>query len=84
MNRVKIAKHVIEVLNSRMTIPRDMFKIEEETKFTDLGFDSLDMLEVAFFLEEDFDININISDLRDVVTVADLVDYISAQKGIIK
>lgn len=46
---------------------------------TDLGMDSLDLVELIMAVEEEYDIQIPDEDLKDIVTVENLVDYIAAQ-----
>lgn len=50
--------------------------VEPETKFTALGADSLDMLEIAMSLEEDFGIHIADDDMDDITTVQQCVDKV--------
>lgn len=47
-------------------------KLEE-----DLGVDSLDFLEVIFVIEEEFDIDIPDKDAGKLVTVQDIVTYVT-------
>lgn len=48
-----------------------------KTKFVeDLGADSLDIMELAMSLDEQYDINIPDNDLREFKTVSDVINYI--------
>ena len=47
----------------------------------DLGLDSFGSVEVAFELEEKFDLKIPDADLYEAKTVKNIVDYIATQKG---
>lgn len=42
----------------------------------DLGYDSLDMVEVAMYLEDEFSIRIPEEDIRPLAKVGDYIDYI--------
>ena len=49
----------------------------EASFIDDLGADSLDIVELVMALEEEFDIEIPDADAEKVVTVGDVVDYIT-------
>ena len=49
----------------------------EASFIDDLGADSLDIVELVMAIEEEFDIEIPDSDAEKVVTVGDVVDYIT-------
>lgn len=52
--------------------------ISMETKFEDLGLDSLDMVDLVMALEDEFDIEIEVE--KDLLTVRDLVELIDDLK----
>jgi acyl carrier protein len=49
-------------------------QIDADSTFESLHIDSLDMVEIAMDIEDEF--NISIEDADDLKTVGDLVDYI--------
>ena len=51
----------------------------EASFIDDLGADSLDIVELVMAIEEEFDIEIPDSDAEKVVTVGDVVDYITKE-----
>ena len=51
-------------------------KITMETVITDLGADSLDVMQIIMGIEEKFDIEIADEDAKDIVTVKDAVEKI--------
>jgi acyl carrier protein len=53
-------------------------QIEMNSKFDDLGLDSLDMVDLVMLLETEFDIEIEIDEKLE--TVADLVELIDSIK----
>ena len=70
---------VIEILSKQLRI--DASKITEKTNIaSDLGADSLDLVEVLMSLEEEFNISIPDEAIPSIVTVGDLVNYIDAHK----
>jgi acyl carrier protein len=57
----------------------DEAKLTSEAKFvTDLGVDSLNLVELALALEEEFDIDIPDEDAEKIKTVGECVAYIEA------
>lgn len=54
-------------------------RIETTTRLEDLNGDSLDLFEVTFELEQEFDITLSDDALERVVTVADLIAAIPGQ-----
>ena len=75
----EIEATVKEVLAKQLTM--DAGKINLESRLVeDLGLDSFGSVEVAFELEEKFDIKIPDSALYDAKTVKNIVDYISVVK----
>lgn len=51
----------------------------EETKFEDLGFDSLDHVELVMDLEDEFDIQISDEEAEKWKTIKDIVDLLEKQ-----
>ena len=56
----------------------DASEITMETTFEELGFDSLDIVEVVMSLEEEFDLELEAGD--DLKDVKKLVEYIESLK----
>ena len=66
---------VKEILATQLDI--DVEKIEESTDIAeDLGADSLDVVELMFSIEEEYDITIDEEQIRKFKTVADVAKYI--------
>jgi acyl carrier protein len=56
--------------------------VKPEASFQDdLGIDSLDLFEMVMSLEDEYGVEIPPEDLEKIVTVADIIEYLSA-KGI--
>lgn len=72
---------VIEILSVESGVGVE--DMTDEKSFDELGFDSIDVIEVAMALEEQFDIKEGILDdrLELVTTVGDLVKIVEEHKG---
>ena len=54
-----------------------MSQLMENTAFADdLGFDSIDMFELAMELEKKIDVNISVADMESIRTIGDAVKYL--------
>ena len=58
-------------------------EVKPEARFVeDLGADSLDTVELAMAIEEEFGIEISDDDAEKAKTVADVVEYINKKLGV--
>jgi len=69
------------ILEKLKKIVSEQFSVDEdslttETKFEDLGADSLDLVELIMAIEEEFDIVVNDEDVENIVSLGDVVEYI--------
>ena len=72
-------KKVFEILANQLRV--DQAKINAGTNIaSDLGADSLDLVEILMSLEEEFNISIPDEAIPSIVTVGDLVKYIEENK----
>jgi len=72
-------KKVKEILGKQLNV--DVAKIGNETNIaTDLGADSLDLVEILMSLEDEFSISIPDEAIPEIKTVGDLVSYIDTHK----
>lgn len=70
---------VVEILAKQLSA--DKSKIKAETNIlTDLGADSLDLVEVLMSLEDEFGVSIPDEAIPNIKTVGDLVKYIDSNK----
>lgn len=77
---MELEKKIIEILAETMEL--DEKKIFPQDKFVDdLGMDSLDAIELAISLEEEYDIQIPDKDIQRLDTIEDLASYIRIKKG---
>ena len=70
---------VKEIIAKQLTMDVGMIKLESRL-VEELGIDSFGSVEVAFALEEKFDMKIPDAALYEAKTVKNIVDYISSQK----
>ncbi len=61
----------------------DYFELDEDevtpaTTFADIGADSLDMVDLAMSLEDDFSVEVTDETLEKFVTVEDVVNFIES------
>ena len=77
-NEVEVT--VKEILAKQLTMSADKINLESSL-VEDLGLDSFGSVEIAFELEEKFDLKIPDAALYEAKTVKDIVDYIASQKG---
>jgi len=75
MEEKSVFNRVVGIVHQQIGDDRE---ITREMKFKyDLGFDSLDVIEMTIEIEEDFDIDIPRDADEKILTVGALVDYIT-------
>ncbi|KAG2533747.1 acyl carrier protein 3, chloroplastic-like [Panicum virgatum] len=73
---------VCEIVKGQLALPEDS-TVTGETKFVDIGADSLDTVEIVMGLEEAFQISVDESSAQEIQTVGDaaaLIDKLIAEK----
>lgn len=58
----------------------DLSTLTRETTFSDIGADSLDMVEFSLDLEDMFKITINQSDIAEIKNLGQAIDFIEKNK----
>lgn len=71
----KTEKEIIEVLAERLSINENRI-IPQAEIVSDLGADSLDIVEIIMALEDEFNIEIPDEDAEKFKTVKNVVDYV--------
>ncbi|XP_061364567.1 acyl carrier protein 1, chloroplastic-like [Gastrolobium bilobum] len=74
---------VCEIVRKQLALPPDS-ELTPETKFSALGADSLDTVEIVMTLEEEFGIGVEEESSENITTVqeaADLIDKLIQKKG---
>ena len=70
-------ERLTEIIAQKLDVDAD--KVTSDASFMeDLGADSLDFVELAMALEEEFDIEIPDSDVEKIQTVQDALSYLDA------
>jgi NADH dehydrogenase (ubiquinone) 1 alpha/beta subcomplex 1 len=76
LDAAEVTERIIAVVKKFDQI--DSSKVTPETKFaTDLGLDSLDIVEVVMAIEDEFAIEIPDQEADKILSIADAVSYIS-------
>lgn len=70
---------VVEILAKQLRVEKEKITLTTNIA-SDLGADSLDLVEVLMSLEDEFNISIPDEAIPGIVTVGDLVKYIDANK----
>ena len=78
MKKELITKDVIEIIENFCCSNEE---ISTEAKISDIGLDSLDMVEITMGLEERFDVSIEDEEIANVKTVSDIVELVIAKKA---
>ena len=78
MKKELITKDVIEIIENFSCLNEEL---STEAKISDIGLDSLDMVEITMELEERFDVSIEDEEIANVKTVSDIVELVIAKKA---
>lgn len=76
MEKEEIFNKVVDVLVEQLGIEKEKVKKESEI-MTDLGADSLDVVDVVQVLEEEFNVKVPNEDIEKLKTVEDIANYIA-------
>ena len=72
-------QRIKEILAEELSV--DISEISLETSLKDdLNADSIDMMQVVDVLEQEFNVEVDTSELANILTVADIVNYIESHK----
>jgi len=76
VSKTEIMEKIKEMLVDQLGVDEE--DIEENSEFaSDLGADSLDLVELIMSMEEEFDLNIPDEDVENIVRVGDAVNYVA-------
>jgi acyl carrier protein len=67
---------VNDILVKQLMGTEEVLTIKPETTLDELGADSLDKVEIIMILEEEFDIDIDNSEVENFNSVKDITDYL--------
>ena len=75
---MELKEKVISIIKDQMSNPN--LDVEDDMSFIDdLGFDSLDTVQLVMDLEEEFDISIPDEDAEELLQVGQAIEYIKEQ-----
>ncbi len=75
-----VLEKVKEILIEELDVEEDKVTLESKIK-DDLGADSLDLFELISKIEDELDVTIEEDDYGKLVTVKDIVDYITEKQN---
>lgn len=79
---MNILGQVKEILRNQLQLDqREAAGIIMESKLAEFGADSLDAVEIAFAVEEDFGIEVPEEACEGFKTVGDIVNYVEKERG---
>ncbi len=59
----------------------DVSEVTRDATFEELDIDSLDLVELGQIAEEEFGVRIEPSDMKEMKTVGDAIDFVAARAG---
>ncbi len=74
-----IFERVKELLADQLDISTDVMTMDSNIA-TDLGADSLDVVELLISIEDEFEVEIPDEEIENIKTIGDLVKYIETNK----
>ena len=79
MEKEEIFSKVVDVLVEQLGVEKEKVKKDSEI-MTDLGADSLDVVDVVQVLEEEFNVKVPNTDIEKLKTVEDITNYIAEKQ----
>ena len=79
MEKEEIFSKVVDVLVEQLGVEKENVKKDSEI-MTDLGADSLDVVDVVQVLEEEFNVKVPNTDIEKLKTVEDITNYIAEKQ----
>ena len=79
MEKEEIFSKVVDVLVEQLGVEKENVKKDSEI-MTDLGADSLDVVDVVQVLEEEFNVKVPNEDIEKLKTVEDITNYIAEKQ----
>ncbi|PLV58764.1 acyl carrier protein [Thermotoga sp. KOL6] len=75
MEREELLAKFVEITSEK--IGKEIEVVDEESSFSELGFDSLDVIDLVMFFEDEFAIRIEDEDFGKIRKVRDLIDLVA-------
>ena len=74
MNKAELTETILTIVADQFG--RDISTINLQTRFSDLGADSLDTIEVVMSIEEELEIDVEDDDIAKMDTVGDVIEHV--------
>lgn len=74
-DKASIENGIKRIISERLEINKEKIKSGSKLR-DDLGIDSFGLVELSFEIKDKFGLNLEDQDLKSIVTVKDVVDYI--------
>jgi acyl carrier protein len=82
MQRPEIVARLKALLREQKQVKIDVDTIGEETRLTQVGFDSISILDFIYDVESRFDVRTEIADLVRMEKVKDLIDHLERKLAV--
>ena len=76
-NRAELQKKVLEFIS--LKVNRPVAELPLESSFSSLGMESMDVLDLFFALEDEFNLSIEDEDARKLTNLQDLIDFLGQE-----
>jgi acyl carrier protein len=79
MHRSEIVAGLKELLGQQKQLNIDVDSLHEQARLSQIGFDSISILDFIYDIESRFNVRIEIADLVRMELVKDLIDYLESR-----
>ena len=69
------------VISALVEFGEEPENVKPDSRFEDLDIDSLDLVELAQVIEDEYSIEISDAEMEKITTVQDVVDFVSARQS---
>jgi acyl carrier protein len=69
------------VISALVEFGEEPENVKPDSRFEDLDIDSLDLVELAQVIEDEYGVEIQDKDMDQIATVQDVVDFVSARQS---
>lgn len=81
MSAEEILEKVVEIVTEKLGVDAEEVTLDSDLT-EDLGADSLDLVDLVMAFEDEFGVKVEDEDVENIVTIGDIVDYISKELGV--
>ncbi|ABQ46769.1 phosphopantetheine-binding [Thermotoga petrophila RKU-1] len=74
VERKELIAKFVEIASEKMG--KDLETVDEESTFEELGFDSIDVIDLVMFFEDEFALRIEDEEISKIRKVKDLIDIV--------